>query len=213
MELIAINGSPRRDWNTGQLLEKVVEGAKAAGAGARLVHLADLQYTGCVSCFACKRIGGANYGRCAVRDDLTQLLDQCHRADSLVLGTPFYFGTESAFMRAFMERLWFQYFLYSNRKKPLAPTKKSSALIYTMNVPEAKMEEYGKTAIVQRTRQIMQFLFGPCELFLSCDTLQFADYSLYDTDLFDVEAKQKRNREVFPKELEAAFELGRRLAS
>ena len=208
MKLIAINGSPRKTWNTAQLLAKVVDGAKAGGAEAELVHLCDFEFTGCISCFACKRIDGPSYGRCAVRDDLAHLLDRCHQADVLVLSTPFYFGTESAFMRAFMERLWFQYYLYSKTKAPLSPKMHACGLIYTMNVPKEKMDEFGKTPIVARAKQIMEFLFAPCEVLLSCDTLQFTDYSLYDTDIFDAKAKQKRHTEIFPEELDAAFNMG-----
>jgi hypothetical protein len=47
---------------------------------------------------------------------------------------------------------------------------------------------------------------------LSCDTLQFDDYSKYETDIFDDIAKRKRHSEVFPQELEKAFALGKRLA-
>lgn len=214
MKLLAINGSPRKNWNTAQILNKIVEGANAAGANANLVHLRDCaKFTGCISCFECKRIEGKSYGRCIVKDDLTPVLENAHSADVLVLGTPLYFMQESAFMRAFTERLWFQYYLYSKEKSPRAPKKKACALVYTMNVPEEMMEAYGKTAIVKRAKQIMEHLFAPCEVLLSCDTLQFNDYSLYDTDIFDVPAKQKHHAEIFPKELEAACELGKRMVS
>jgi hypothetical protein len=43
-KLVAVNGSPRKQWNTAQLLAKVVEGARAAGMDAKLVHLYDLDY-------------------------------------------------------------------------------------------------------------------------------------------------------------------------
>ena len=208
MKLIAINGSPRKYWNTARLLEKVVDGARAGGAEADLVHLRDHDFTGCISCFACKRIGAPSYGRCAVRDDIAHLLQRCHEADVVVLGTPFYFGAESAFMRAFMERFWFQYYLYSETKPPLSPKMHACGLIYTMNVPREMMDEYGKTPVVERARQVMEFLFGPCEVLLSCDTLQFDDYSQYDTDIFDEAAKRKRNETVFPEELDAAFNMG-----
>ena len=47
MKLLAVNGSPRKTWNTAQLLQQVVAGARAQGADAELVHLRDLKYTGC----------------------------------------------------------------------------------------------------------------------------------------------------------------------
>ena len=39
MKLIAINGSPRKSWNTGTLLKKTIEGAQAAGAKTELFLL------------------------------------------------------------------------------------------------------------------------------------------------------------------------------
>ena len=212
MKLIAINGSPRKHNNTGQLLERAVAGAQSQEADAELVHLRDLRFTGCISCFACKLIGGPSYGRCAVKDELEPVLQKCHEADALLLGSPFYFGTESAFMRAFQERLWFQYYLYSQVKPPLSPRKSATALIYTMNVRKDQMDEFGKTPIVEHAKDVMETLFGSCEVLLSCDTLQFDDYSKYDTDLWDAAAKRKRHEEAFPRELDEAYALGIRLA-
>ena len=70
MKLIAFNGSPRKKWNTATLLEHALKGAKSEGAKTELIHLYDLDYKGCTSCFACKRIGGRVYGHCAIKDDL-----------------------------------------------------------------------------------------------------------------------------------------------
>jgi len=39
MNVIALNGSPRKNWNTATLLKKVLEGAVAAGAETELLHL------------------------------------------------------------------------------------------------------------------------------------------------------------------------------
>ena len=212
MKLLAINGSPRKNCNTGSLLEQVVKGAASRDAEAELAHLRGLKYTGCVSCFKCKEIDGKFYGRCAVKDELTPLLQQAHDADVLVLGSPFYFSMETSFMRACMERLWFQYYLYSKVKPPLAPAKKATALVYTGNVREEDMAAYGKDTVVAVAKGVMERVFkSPCELFFCLDTKQFKDYSRYEADLFDVPAKLKRHEEVFPKELERAYAMGARL--
>lgn len=208
MKLLAINGSPRKNKNTGQLLEKIVEGAIAAGGSGEIVHLRDITYKGCISCFMCKDPKGKSYGRCAVRDDLTTVLDKAHEADALVLGSPFYFSTESSLMRACMERLWFQYYLYTSRKAPLSPRKKAAALVYTMNVREEDIPTYGKDRAITVAKGIMESLFAPCEVFLCTDTKQFDDYSKYEVDVFDVPVKLKRHEEVFPRDLERAFALG-----
>jgi multimeric flavodoxin WrbA len=212
MRLLAINGSPRKKMNTGSLLASIVNGAASEGAGAELAHLADLRFSGCISCLLCKDPAGGHYGRCAVRDELTPLLNKAHEADVLVVGSPFYFSMETALTRAFVERLWFQYHLYTGKKAPLSPRKKAAALVYTMNVREEDMAAYGKDAVAARSKMLMERFFAPCEVFLCCDTRQVTDYTKYEFDVFDVPGKLKRHEEVFPKELERAFALGARLA-
>jgi len=212
MKLLAVNGSPRRGMNTAELLEKVVEGARSQGAEAELIHLRDRQYTGCISCFHCKDPKGSSYGRCIKKDGLTPVLDLAHEAEVLVLGSPFYFSMETAFMRAFQERLWFQYLLYSNLKPPLSPPKKATALLYTMNVKEEDMNKYGKTTVINVAKGVMERLFKvPCELFLCTDTKQVKNYARYEMDMWDVEAKEERHQTQFPLDLKRAFEMGARL--
>ena len=58
MKILAINGSPRKTWNTAQMLESALAGCRDAGAETKLVHLIDLNFKGCISCFGCKRLGG-----------------------------------------------------------------------------------------------------------------------------------------------------------
>ena len=43
MQVIGINGSPRKQWNTATLVVKALEGAVAQGAKTELVHLYDLE--------------------------------------------------------------------------------------------------------------------------------------------------------------------------
>src|SRR5512135_1706770 len=112
MKAIAVNGSPRKKWNTATLLEKAIEGAVSEGAKAEWVHLYDLSYKGCISCFACKTRDGKSYGKCAVKDALTPILESAGSADVLLFGSPIYFGTATGEIRSFMERLLFPYSLY-----------------------------------------------------------------------------------------------------
>ena len=71
MKVIAVNGSPRKNWNTTTLLQKALDGAKSKGADTEIIHLYDLNFKGCTSCFACKRKNNLNIGHCAMKDDLT----------------------------------------------------------------------------------------------------------------------------------------------
>ena len=88
-KIIAINGSPRRNGNTAELLQHALRGASDAGAETELVHLYSLKFTGCLSCFYCKRKDVA-HGVCAVKDDLAPVLERVRQADALIMGTPIY---------------------------------------------------------------------------------------------------------------------------
>ena len=115
MKVIAINGSPRKNWNTATLLEHALKGAASAGAETKMVHLYDLNYKGCTSCFACKLKGGESFGRCAVKDDLAPVLNEINEAGALILGSPIYFGDVTGEMRSFLERLFFPKPIYENQ--------------------------------------------------------------------------------------------------
>ena len=117
MKVIAINGSPRKKWNTARLLEHALKGAESMGAETKLIHLYDLDYKGCMSCFACKLKGGESFGRCAVNDDLAPILEEIKSADAFILGSPIYFGDVTGEMRSFLERLLFPNPIYINDLK------------------------------------------------------------------------------------------------
>ncbi len=211
MKVIAINGSPRKQWNTAQLLTKVLEGASFCGAETRMVHLYDYNYKGCLSCFACKLLGSITVGRCAVRDGLTPLLEELHEADAVVIGSPLYLMTESGMTRAFLERYLFQYVAYTNPPSSHFPRRIRTAMVYTMNIPESSLSEFGGDVTTEIMPRFLSMTLGPCEKLLCTDTLQFDDYSRYENSRFDPEAKKKRHQEVFPQDEQCAFELGKRL--
>ena len=123
MKVLAINGSPRKTWNTATLLKKSLEGAASRGAETELVHLYDLNFSGCVSCFACKTTGGESYGRCAVKDDLAPILKKIPETDVLILGSPIYFGSVTGEMQSFLERLQFPFLTYTDPPASIFPGK------------------------------------------------------------------------------------------
>lgn len=211
MRLIALNGSPRKNWNTATLLEKVLEGASAQGAQTELIHLYDLEFKGCRSCFACKTKGGASYGRCAAKDGLTTILERIEKADALVLGSPIYFGAVSGEMRSFIERLVFPYWTYTDPPRSLFPKKIPTGFIYTMNVTEEELKNRGYHLHAELHERILKTIFGASESLFCFDTYQFADYSKVSAERFDAGKKAKRRREVFPLDCERAFDMGQRM--
>jgi multimeric flavodoxin WrbA len=212
MKVMAVNGSPRKTWNTATLLTKALEGATSQGAETELIHLYDLAFTGCTSCFACKTRDGKSYGRCAVKDGLMPILKKVEAADALILGSPIYFGNVSGEMRSFLERLLFPYFPYTDPPQSLFPRKIATGFIYTMNVTEEMMKEWGYEQVFANNQRLLQMVFGSSESLWSCDTYQFRDYAKVVADRFDPEKKARRRREVFPRDCEKALAMGARIA-
>ena len=212
MNIIAINGSPRKKWNTATLLNKALEGAATQGADTELIHLYDLGFQGCISCFACKTKGGKSYGRCAAKDDLTPILKGMEAAHGLILGSPIYFGAVSGVMRCFMERLMFPYRTYTEPARSLFPTKIKTGFIYTMNVTEEQMQAQGYDRHIGLNESFLKSIFGASESLFSFDTYQFTDYSKMVADRFDEPKKAKRRKEIFPIDCKKAFEMGARMA-
>jgi multimeric flavodoxin WrbA len=213
MKLLAINGSPRKNWNTALLLGKALNGAESAGAETEIVHLYDLNYKGCISCFACKTIGGASYGKCAVKDELTSVLKKAEDADAILFGSPIYLSAVSGELRSFLERLMFPLIAYKNPYQSLAAKKIKAGFIYTMNVSEARFNELPLKAHLEGNEASIELLFGSVESLHCFDTLQFSDYSKVVSDLFDPEHKASRRKNVFPEDCRKAYELGVRLVS
>lgn len=217
MRAIFINGSPRKNKNTAQMLESAMKGAQQAGAEVELIHLQNLQFKGCGSCFACKRKGNKCNGLCAQRDDLQPVLERILQADVLVVGSPIYWSYPTGMFRNFIERLLFPILRYDKGEKPGTASKYIDkrlmcGLIYTMNNTPERYKLVHYDTILEPDRQYMELMFGHCEVVNAFNTWQFQDYSKFDTSAVDVAEKQQVRDHQWPKDLQAAYDLGKRLA-
>lgn len=207
-KIVVVNAGPRKGWNTDTLITEAAQGAAEAGAEIVRFDLFKLErYTGCISCFGCKR--NRFRGRCICKDGLTPVLDAIRESDGLIIGSPNYLGEMTASFRALYERLVFQSLTY-NAEEPCCNERPVPVLlIMTSNAPDT-----GYAQLLEGYRQTLDRFVGPCEVFRSGDTLQVADYGKLDWEwsLFDPEAKKRRHDEVFPKERKAAYERGATLA-
>lgn len=210
MKVIAINGSPRKNWNTATLLEKALEGAKSEGAETEIVHLYNLEFKGCISCFACKVKGGKNLARCSIKDELTPVLERLEVADAVILGSPIYLGNSTGEMRSFMERYIFPYITYSVDVQTFYPKNIPVGYIYTMNIKEENFGMFCLDKVIDLNERLATRIFGYSESLWSTDTYQFDDYSKYLSSIFNPEEKEKRRKEVFPQDCQKAFEMGAR---
>ena len=98
---VGISGSPRRGGNSETLLRAALDGARQAGAEAKLVRLNDLTYVGCQNCEAC-----ITAGHCVRDDDLARVLEALRAADVWLLASPIYFCAVSGQLKTFFDRCW-----------------------------------------------------------------------------------------------------------
>jgi multimeric flavodoxin WrbA len=102
-KVLAVVGSPRHGGNTDLLVDSLIEGARDGGADVEKVFLADLTIAPCDNCDGCRPSA-----ECVVQDDMTPLYDKLMEADVWVLGTPIYWWSVSAQMKAFIDR-WYAF--------------------------------------------------------------------------------------------------------
>lgn len=210
MEIIIINGSPRHDGNTVRMCRAFEKGAEASGKNIStgIIHLCDLEFKGCRSCFACKLKGGKSYGTCAVADALSPVLERVKKADVLVLASPVYFMDVTGAMRSFLERLLFPLATYEAGYRTIAPRRMPVVTVYTMNVPK----EMAPLVMMDDLERFIGHVFSPPRRLCAYNTYQFNDYSRYAVEVFSEEEKRKYRDDIFPQELEAAAHMGREIA-
>lgn len=210
-KVIVLNASPRINFNTAKLLKEAQKGAESVGAEVEYFDLVKLNYKGCMSCFACKIKGSKTNGLCAIRDDLRPILEKILQADAVIIGSPVYFSMATGMFRNLMERMLFAPLRYMKEEKSCLKRKIPVGLIYTMNVSEGQYKQYNYDKTIGIDENFLRLLFGHCEVLNSYDTYQYSDYSKYDCDVFDEKHKREVRDTQFPKDLEKAFELGKRL--
>ena len=208
-KLVVVNAGPRKGWNTDTLLTEAAKGAEASGAEIIRFDLFRLErYTGCISCFGCKK--EKFKGHCICRDGLTPVLDAIREADGLIIGSPNYLSELTASFRALYERLIFQNLTY-NRETPCCNEHPIPVLlVMTSNAPDTAYVN-----LLNNYKASLSRFVGPAEVFVSGNTLQLNDYSKTDWEwtLFDPKAKQERHDTVFPEECRKAYELGAELVN
>ena len=96
MRIFYVSGSPRRGGNTEILLERARK-----ITGGELLRLADIRFEPCRACWACRQ-----GGTCAIRDELTPVLERLSNFQAPIIGSPVYFNNVTTLTKAFMNRTW-----------------------------------------------------------------------------------------------------------
>lgn len=98
--VLVLSGSPRRGGNSDLLCDEFLRGATEAGNPAEKIFLRSKKVAPCNACYFCKSSGG----KCAIRDDMADILDRMQAADVIVMASPVYFYSIDAQMKAVIDR-------------------------------------------------------------------------------------------------------------
>jgi putative NADPH-quinone reductase len=100
MNILAFNGSPRRNGNTSALLQEFSRRANEAGSNVEEIIAQDLNLKYCTGCLKCNLIK-----RCAIgNDDWQNLSQKILDADILIFASPVYFHHLTASLKKILDR-------------------------------------------------------------------------------------------------------------
>lgn len=102
MNVVAFNGSPRKEGNTSILIKSVFKELEKEGIKTELISLTESQLRGCLACYACYE---RKDKRCIIQDDLfNSYIEKMIEADGIILGSPVYVTDVTSSMKAFIDR-------------------------------------------------------------------------------------------------------------
>lgn len=208
-KIVIIDGGPRKNMNTGAMIEAFTEGAKSVGEAidVKRIFLYDIDYKGCYSCLACKLKSSRFRDVCAYKDGLTETLRETAYADGVVFASPIFYSRVTGQLESFIERLTFPWLSYDDYSMN-PPKRIPAAIIYTMNDLTAE----------RRNLQSLEMLLGGFygerpERIAACNTYQVKDYDRYAMASFPKENKERWRAEHWEQDLQQAYEAGRRMAA
>ena len=209
-KIIAINGSPRKNFSTHELLEHALAGAKSVGADVEteLVNLYDLSFNGCTSCFGCKKTPSKDY--CILRDELTPLLQKISNCDGVIFGSPIYMDNVTFKIKGLLERMFYPRHTYDS-KLDFSKRNIKTYFIYTMNKSKTEANAKKYKWLFESIKERLESIFGLSDYLVVYETFQFDDYTKICNDRFVVSEREDIRKNIFPKDCEKAYLQGKQI--
>jgi len=102
MKITAFNGSPGgKDSVTNKMVQEILAGAAETGAETTNFFLAEKEIHYCTACTHCFEV---QLGKCAIEDDMEELLHHYRQSDLVLFATPLYVDNVSGIMKVFFDR-------------------------------------------------------------------------------------------------------------
>ncbi len=99
-KVLILSGSPRKGGNSDLLCDEFYRGAVDSGNEVKKIRVAEKKIVFCTGCYYCKKSGG----KCAIVDDMADVLQDIIDSDVIVLASPVYFYSIDAQLKALIDR-------------------------------------------------------------------------------------------------------------
>lgn len=126
MNICILNGSPRLNGNTAELLKPFCEELTSSGATVNLIPLVKRNIASCKGCYHCQDVQDA-YG-CSQKDDMQEVAQAILQSDLIVLATPIYTWYCTAELKAVLDRFYGFSKYYRSAKGNLVEGKRVAIL-------------------------------------------------------------------------------------
>jgi len=139
LRVLGIGGSPRRGGNSDLLLRSIFKGIGEAGLSGDILHLRDFDYQGCIGCEKCRKDKICT----GLNDGMSLLYPHIVRCSGLVLVSPTHNYNITAWMKAFIDRLYCFYIFDRERPGPWSTSfagQKRKAIIGAICEQESKRD-------------------------------------------------------------------------
>ena len=105
MNVLMINGSPRKDGNTTIAVNEMVKIFESENIEVEVVQVGTMVIRGCIACGSCHKTG-----KCVFDDIVNTLHSKLAAADGVVIASPVYYASANGSLISLLDRLF-----YSNR--------------------------------------------------------------------------------------------------
>ena len=112
-KVLGIGGSPRKGGNSDVLLQYIIKGVTEAKMDAVSLHLRDFHYQGCIGCEMCRKDKICT----RLNDGMSLIYPEIVQSRGLVLVCPTHNYNVTAWMKAFIDRLYCFYDFDNNRPR------------------------------------------------------------------------------------------------
>jgi len=106
MKVVAINGSPKNNGNTAQLIDTIAQELAKENITTEVLHIGNKTIRGCFGCGACAKNKDE---RCVAKDDayVNECIQKMKEADGILIGTPVHWAGIAGTMKSFLDRAFY----------------------------------------------------------------------------------------------------------